>query len=416
MLMEYPAKKQLLSYFKRAVHVCLPSVCMPGHLKNIDASKGICVLGAGKASAEMAAVMYEAFGDKCFGAVVTRYGQAKHQYTGRIKLLEASHPVPDLGSLQAAKIILELAKNNAPDVPIVFLISGGGSALLSLPVDGITFTDKAEINAFLLKSGASIDEINTVRKQLSQIKGGQLSAIAQSPFTTFIISDVVGDDPGLIASGPTISDTSYPGKALSILEKYHWRPNARIENYLKNSRRTPVVIDDSKVEIIANARMAIDAARGLAESQQWQTRVLNYQQVGEASEVAKIHANLALEAKANGERVILFSGGELTVTLGELSGEGGPNQEYLLALAIELDGAKGISAIACDTDGIDGSKDVAGAFIDEQTLPRAQALRLSPEDYLIKHKSYSFFDELGDLIITGPTHTNVNDFRAIVIC
>ncbi len=413
--MKYSSKKYLQLLFEAAVESCLPRICMPSSLDKIDASKGLCVLGAGKASAEMAEVMFEHFGEKCFGAVVASYGNGHKKNTGKIEVLEASHPVPDSGSLQAAKKILKLASDNKKDIPIIFLISGGGSSLMSLPVDGVSFSDKVELNKFLLKSGASIDEINVIRKQLSKIKGGRLAAVSDSQMTTLIISDVVGDAPELIASGPTVKDTGSSQQALQILNKYHWPVTPEIENFLKSNRPAPVIKGNNELRIIANGKKAIDAAVKLAQSQDWNTQVIDYQQEGEATEVAKQHAKLALEAKANGEPVILFCGGELTVSLGDAKGCGGPNQEYLLALAIELKGEAGISALSCDTDGIDGSEEVAGAFIDQNTLAKAAELGLSADEYLIKHNSFDFFNALGDLVVTGQTNTNVNDFRAIMI-
>lgn len=413
--MTHSTKDTLLSYFQSAVDAAMPAKCLPDYLKNIDVSNGICVLGAGKASADMAAVVYQYFGDKCYGAVVTRYGHSDVGDTGAIKIYEASHPVPDANGQIAAKAIYQLAKDNPADVPIVFLISGGGSALLCLPIDEITLEKKCEINKFLLKSGASIDEINTVRKQLSLIKGGQLARSTRSKMSSLIISDVVGDDPSLIASGPTVSDFSTPKKAFDILTKYQFSDD-EILSILATSTRQPVELKNSDIFMVANAENSIDAAVENAQQAGWQTQVLSYEQEGEASEVAKAHAKLALEAKEKGQNVLLFSGGELTVTLKNSTGKGGPNQEYAMALAKALNGEKGISVLSCDTDGIDGSEEVAGAYIDETTLQRANELGVFIDDYLANHDSYHFFKELDDLIITGPTHTNVNDFRVIMVC
>ena len=406
----------LLSLFKQAVHVCLPSVCLEAHLDNIDTSHGVCVIGAGKAAADMAATVYRTYGESCHGAVVTRYGYESKEPTGKIKVLLAAHPVPDENSLVAAETLLKIVADNPPNVPIVFLISGGGSALMSLPAEGIAFSEKLAIHRFLLRSGASIDEMNVVRKQLSGVKGGRLAAAAKSDYYTFVISDLVGDDPSLIASGPTVADHSTKAQALAILEKYHWTPIPSIKTLLlaSSAPQSPAKITD-KYSIIANANLAIDSARVLADKSDWKTKVLNYHQQGEAADVARQHAKLALEALEQGEKVILLSGGELTVTLGNESGQGGPNQEYMLALAIALNGVKGICALSCDTDGVDGSKDIAGAFIDETTLARAKDKQLDPKEYLARHDSYHFFDGIDGLIVTGPTHTNVNDFRAIMI-
>jgi len=412
----YQNQKQLLaSLFEEAYQSCRPAVCMPAYLADIDDSAGLCVLGAGKAAAEMAGVMYQHFGDKCFGAVAVRHGLTENIATGKIKVLEASHPVPDHSSLEAAKTILKLAQDNDKNVPIIFLISGGGSSLISLPIEGISFSDKQSLNKFLLGSGASINEINTVRKQLSQVKGGRLGAATKSQIKTLIISDVVGDDPSLIASGPTIKDLSTPKQALSILKKYDFPEIDKFEKHLSQVAPSNNQEKLTDFSIIANGCTAIDKATGLAKSLKWNTQVIDYHQQGEAKEVALEHAKIALEAKRKGESVILFCGGELTVSLDDSEGRGGPNQEYLLALAIALDGEKGIYALSCDTDGVDGSEDVAGAYIDEKTLERAKSASADPKEYLDEHQSFSFFQKIDDLIITGQTNTNVNDFRAIMI-
>ena len=412
----YQNQKELLaSLFEEAYQSCRPSNCMPDYLAGIDDTAGICVLGAGKAAAEMAAVMHEHFGEKCFGAVVVRHGLSSNVSTGNIRVLKASHPIPDRSSVKAAQTILKLAKENDENVPIIFLISGGGSSLMSLPIEGVSFTDKQKMTRFLLRSGASIKEINTVRKQLSQVKGGRLGAATKRELKTFIISDVVGDDPSLIASGPTIKNSTTPDQALLILKKYDYPEVNKVEKHLSKINTYDIQDNLNDFSIIANGCTAIDTSVRLAKSLNWNTRVIDYYQQGEAKEVAKEHAKIALEAKRRGESVILFCGGELTVSLGDSSGCGGPNQEYLLALVIALDGEEGIYAISCDTDGVDGSEDVAGAYIDETTLARAKVELMDPMKYLDDHKSFNFFEKIDDLIITGQTNTNVNDFRAIMI-
>ncbi|XPF95892.1 glycerate kinase type-2 family protein [Colwellia sp. RE-S-Sl-9] len=415
-------KKFLQNLFEIAVNESLPSVCMPKHLENIDASNGLCVIGAGKAAVDMANTMHEFFGEKCYGTVVTRHGYTNNSSIGRIKILTAGHPIPDEGSINAGKEILALAQSVPKDVPVVFLISGGGSALLSLPIEGVSFAEKMQLNKFLLGSGASIDEINCVRKQLSQIKGGKLAQAIKGEFYTLIISDVVGDDPATIASGPTVKDSTTGEQALSVLRKYHWEPIASVEKALLAEPAKESISDQSispelikNFTIMANARQSIDKAIASVDLSKWKIKVLNYDEVGDANKVAAEHAKIALEAQTLNEPTLFFSGGELTVTLDKESGDGGPNQQYMLALAKELKGAKGISALACDTDGVDGNKDVAGAFIDEATLERAQEKGLSLEYYLMKNDSFHFFEALNDLIITGPTHTNVNDFRVIMV-
>ena len=408
-------KSFLIDLFTTAVNACKPSACMSKYLENIDASKGLCVVGAGKAAAEMAAEVNRFYGDKCFGAVVTRYGYESSGDTGRIKVLSANHPTPDDNSLAAGKELLELVKNNPADIPILFIISGGGSSLMCLPVDDVPFSQKQKLNQFLLRSGASVDEINVVRKQLSLVKGGKLAQAAKSDYVTLIISDVVGDKPSDIASGPTISDGSTKADALAILQKYNWPVIAEVEAHLLKPEQERAADTVGEHFIVANAQHAIDSAISVAQHQGWETQVLGYDIQGEAKEVAKQHAAIALEQKAQGKRVMLFSGGELTVTVADVYGDGGPNQEYLMALAEALNGEAGIYALACDTDGVDGSKDVAGAYINSTTVTRAQSAGESLQAQLEGHNSHQFFKAIDDLIITGPTNTNVNDFRVIVI-
>ncbi|MBH0037034.1 MULTISPECIES: glycerate kinase type-2 family protein [unclassified Pseudoalteromonas] len=408
-------KSFLIDLFTTAVNACKPSACMSKYLENIDASKGLCVVGAGKAAAEMAAEVNRFYGDKCFGAVVTRYGYESSGDTGRIKVLSANHPTPDDNSLAAGKELLELVRNNPADIPILFIISGGGSSLMCLPVDDVPFSQKQKLNQFLLRSGASVDEINVVRKQLSLVKGGKLAQAAKSDYVTLIISDVVGDKPSDIASGPTISDGSTKADALAILQKYNWPVITEVQAHLLKPEQERAADTIGEHFIVANAQHAIDSAISVAQHQGWETQVLGYDIQGEAKEVAKQHAAIALEQKAQGKRVMLFSGGELTVTVADVYGDGGPNQEYLMALAEALNGKAGIYALACDTDGVDGSKDVAGAYINSTTITRAQNAGESLQAQLEGHNSHQFFKAIDDLIITGPTNTNVNDFRVIVI-
>lgn len=413
------SKTFLQQFFNSAVNESLPSVCMPKYLSAIDACNGLCVIGAGKASVDMAKTMNKYFGDKCYGMVVTRHGYTTEKRIGNIEILAAGHPIPDNASQAAALKILTLAQNTPENVPVVFLISGGGSALLSLPVDGVRFEEKMQLNKFLLASGASIDEINGVRQQLSKVKGGKLRQAIKGNSITLVISDVVGDDPKIIASGPTVGNIATEKEALSTLIKYGWQPIASVEKALSKHSVLNTQNNDSthshQLMLIANAHHSINKAISLVDTSIWHVEVINYDEIGDANEVAKKHASLALTAYQTGKKTLFFSGGELTVTLAQSSGEGGPNQQYMLALAIALNGAKGICALACDTDGIDGNKDIAGAFIDESTLVRGAELGLEPTSYLAKNDCYNFFKPLNDLIITGPTHTNVNDFRVILI-
>ena len=408
-------KTYLKSLFEIAVKQALPETCLPPYLDNIDVTDEVCVLGAGKAALQMAKVAEHRFGDKCYGAVVTRYGYSRVTNIGRLKVLQASHPLPDQGSVDAAYELLKLAKAVPADVPVLFLISGGGSALMCLPIEGLDLDEKIRVNKFLLASGASIHEINTVRKHLSQVKGGKLAQAVSGEFETFVISDVVGDDPGIIASGPTVAGHSTPTQAIEILERYDYPQLYKLRNLLLSQKNDIKPLESKSVTIIANAKRSIDKAIEFAKKDGWSTEVLSYEQEGEAKLVARQHAARAIKAVKEGRRVLLFSGGELTVTLNNSAGSGGPNQEYLLALAIELQGQRGVCALACDTDGVDGNKDVAGGFIDSSTLRRAEALSLDPIDMLKNNQSFDFFNALKDLIVTGPTHTNVNDFRVLMV-
>ncbi|MBL4836278.1 MAG: DUF4147 domain-containing protein [Kordiimonadaceae bacterium] len=413
-----PHKTMLLHLFEAGVAACKPEVCLPPYLPTLKNADKICVIGAGKAAAHMAAVVSAAYPEQCYGTIVTRHGHAVGAETGAIKVFEASHPVPDHSSMVAAKLILAEAQHVPTDVPTLALISGGGSALMCLPAPGLALPDKMAVHRFLLNSGASIKEMNIVRKHLSAIKGGRLGAAVRSEyFASFIVSDVVGDDPALVASGPTVADASAPADALEILRSYGWDPIDAVEGLLQQASATAPESprQDRHIHMVASGKRMLTAAEAAAKMAGWRVCIIGAEVTGEASQVAKCHAAEALAAKRRGERCILLSGGELTVSHDGTGGKGGPNQEYLLALAIALDGAPGIAALACDSDGIDGSEDNAGAYICDNTLGRASGLSLSPDSYLMTHDSYRFFAALDDLLVTGPTHTNVNDFRAIVI-
>ncbi|MCG7532130.1 glycerate kinase [Psychrobium sp. MM17-31] len=409
-------KQFLQQLFQVAVDASMPSSCMQEYLKDIDNGQQVCIIGAGKASFEMAKVAEQHFDKRCFGAIVCRHGYTEQTSIGRIDVLFGGHPIPDSGSHHAASKILELVQSVDASIPVIVLISGGGSALLSSPIDGVTFAQKMQLNKFLLASGASIDEINCVRTHLSRIKGGKLAQAINGRSHTLIISDVVGDDPQVIASGPTVKNHTSAQQALAILAKYHWQGDSAIVKALADAPQQQDW-DDTRhqLSIIANAQQSIDKAIATIDQSQWQVEILNYNETGDATQVAQQHAKLAIAAKGQGKATLLLSGGELTVTLCDEPGHGGPNQEYLLALAIALNGESGISALACDTDGVDGSLDVAGAFINDTTLVRAQQLTLDANQTLASNSSHHFFQQLNDLIITGPTHTNVNDFRVIMI-
>lgn len=411
-------KQFLTQLFNHAVTASLPSVCLPPFLNTLNVSGKVCVIGAGKASVEMAQAVVKHFGARCFGAVVTRHGYTSVTHIGNIEILRGGHPLPDEHSAISASKILTLAKNIDSDIPVVFLISGGGSALLSLPITGVSLEDKIAVNQFLLGCGASIDEINTVRTHLSAIKGGKLAQAIKGTSHTFIISDVVGDDPHIIASGPTVSCNSNSRDALAILEKYQWTPNTAIINALRHNTEHKIKLrgDENKLSIVSNAKQALDYATNTIDATQYNIVLIDYELTGDAHLVAQEHAKLAIAAKSQQKPTLLVSGGELTVTLNRKDiGDGGPNQHYLLSLADALYGETGICALACDTDGIDGSVDVAGAFIDETTLLRAKNAGLDVKNALARCNSYRVFKTLDDLIVTGPTHTNVNDFRVIMV-
>lgn len=409
----------LRALFDRAVAVADPMRALAAHLP--DRPKGrTLVLGAGKASARMAEAVESAWGP-CDGLVITRYGYARP--CQRIEIVEAAHPVPDAAGLTATQRLKALVSNLTPDDLVLALISGGASALLCAPAPGLTLADKQAMNAALLASGAPISDMNTVRKHLSAIKGGQLAAATHpARIHTLLISDVPGDDPGMIGSGPTVGDASTPADALAILTRWQVSIPPAVAAVLA---RPPAVIAPSDPRlarathhIFAAPAQSLDAAADIARAAGCDTRILGDAVEGEAREIAAAHATLARSIAASllpgAPPVLLLSGGELTVTRrGE--GIGGPNAEYTLALALALDSTPGIHALACDTDGVDGAAEVAGATISPETLARAAAAGIDPAAALARNDAHSFFAAVGSQVITGPTLTNVNDFRAILI-
>ena len=389
------------------------------------------VVGAGKASAAMARAFEALWPGPLEGLVVTRHGHAVD--CERIEIIEASHPVPDAAGQLAARRILDLASDLGAQDQLVFLASGGGSALLALPAPGITLEDKQAVTRALLRSGATIGEINVVRKHLSAIKGGRLAAAAApARVVTLAISDVPGDDPAVIASGPTVPDPSSFAEARAVLAKYGIAEPASIINHLEAARdETPKPGDPifaaARFTLIASPQQALDAAADAAQQAGVTPIVLSDRIEGEARDIGLMHAAIALQLKAGRLRVgaapvslpaVLLSGGETTVTV-RGGGRGGRNSEFLLSLAAALanspGGAAGIAAIACDTDGIDGTEDNAGAILLPDSLSRAAANRIALKTALAENDSWGFFDALGDLVVTGPTLTNVNDFRAILV-
>ena len=400
-----------------------PAICLPPHLPDPPAGRTL-VLGAGKAAASMARAVEQNWPRDIAGLVVTRYGHAVP--TRHIEVVQAAHPVPDTAGEAAARRILRAASELGADDLLLVLISGGGSSLLSLPAAGLSLGDKQEVNQALLRSGAPIDQMNVVRKHLSAIKGGWLAAAGPARVVSLLISDVPGDDPAIIASGPTVADPSTFAQALQILANYQIMPPLAVARHLAAAKReTPKPGDPRLVNcqtvLIATPARSIAAAAKMAAAAGYQVVLLGDALEGEARDLGAQHGEIALahqlsgpiSAQASG-RVALLSGGETTVTV-RGGGRGGRNVEYLAGLALALGGRPGISAIACDTDGIDGTEDNAGALILPNTLARAAAAGLDPGALLADNDAYALFQGLDDLLICGPTLTNVNDFRAILI-
>ena len=414
-------RRLLLDMFQAAVDAAAPSLCVPAHLPPRPRGRTI-VVGAGKAAASMAAVVEAHWNGPLEGLVVTRYGhgvQCKH-----IEVVEASHPVPDGAGLKAARRILDKVSELTADDLVLVLISGGGSALLALPVDDITLADKQAINRALLKCGAHIAEINTVRKHLSAIKGGRLAIAAQpARVVTLAISDVPGDDLSIIASGPTVPDTSTRADALAVLTKYGIEIPATIAMHLNDEiSETPKPGDPRFANVtsslVATPQNSLEAAARVARDAGLPCVILGNAIEGESREVGIVHAGIARQCGDWGQPLeipcVLISGGETTVTV-RGNGRGGRNAEFLLSLGIAIDGRNGIWALAADTDGIDGSEDNAGAILTPDMLQRARFADIDVKTRLADNDAYSVFAALNDLVMTGPTLTNVNDFRAILV-
>ena len=417
-----------------AVQRALPLHNTAAHLPSPPKGRTL-VLGAGKAGGAMAQAV-EALWPKdapLSGLVVTRYGHTPPRPQGvpeRIEVVEASHPVPDAAGLQAAERILELTKGLTADDLVLCLISGGGSALLTLPAEGIRLEDKQAINRQLLASGANIAEMNCVRKHLSRIKGGRLAAAcAPARVVTLTISDVPGDDPSIIASGPTVADASTCADALAILQRYAIDvPPLALQALQAGTWETPKpgspVFEGHSLHMIATPQQSLEAAADAARAMGLNAYILSDEIEGESREVGKVHAALA-RAAAHGKGpfqkpCVILSGGETTVTIksqpaGTPRGRGGRAGEFCMGLAQALQGQSGVWALAADTDGIDGIEDNAGARVTPDTLARALALGHKVDEHLQRNDAYGFFEALGDLVITGPTHTNVNDFRAMLV-
>jgi len=416
------SRQFLLRLFEEAVRSVSAEASMPDRLER-GADGRTLIISVGKAAAAMAATATAQLGQNCHGLVVTRVGHSgpPHRLPPGFELIEAGHPVPDAESIFAAERAMELASDLGPGDRLLMLISGGGSALLAMPAPGVTLRDKQLVTKALLRSGATIAEINCVRKHLSKIKGGRLAvAAAPARVTTLVISDVPGDDPSFVASGPTLPDTTTLADAVEIVTRYDIEcPPAVVRALEDPDNETPPAdslgIAGGGIEIIARARDSLAAASSLAEQQGYIVTDLGDHLQAEARYLGAGHAALARRLSADGAPRVILSGGETTVTVTNPDGRGGRNLEYLLGLAIALDGAPRVSAIACDTDGIDGTENNAGAIVTPDTLARAASLGLDAQQCLKANDAYGFFEVLGDLVVTGPTRTNVNDFRAIMI-
>jgi hydroxypyruvate reductase len=406
--------------FDAAVAAAHPKLCVPPHLPAPPATGRTIVVGAGKASAAMARAVEDHWHGPLSGLVVTRDGYGMPCL--KIEMIEAAHPVPDERGRAAAGRMLELVRTAKPDDLVLCVMSGGASALLALPAPGIALADKQATTRALLKSGATIHEINCVRKHLSAIKGGRLAAASPARMLTLAISDVVGDDPSVIGSGPTVPDPSTFADARAILAKYAIEPAPAVRAHLAAAvEETPKPGDPrlarAEFRLVAAPKDALEAAAAKARELGIEPILLGDAVEGEAREVGAAHAALARKTAAEPNRAkpcVILSGGELTVTI-KGRGRGGPGTEYLLGLALALKGARNIHALAADTDGIDGSEDNAGAVVVPDTLARARDFTLDAAACLAANDAYSFFRALGDLLVTGPTFTNVNDFRAILI-
>ncbi|RAW07547.1 glycerate kinase [Halomonas elongata] len=410
-----------------AVEAVHPDSLLPDKLPTPPAGRTL-VVGAGKAAAAMAAALERAWQSRypeapLEGLVVTRYGhgpQGQGAECRHIEVLEASHPMPDDLSERAARRMLESVEGLGEDDLVIALISGGGSALMTLPAPGVGLDEKQALNKALLRCGAPIREINTVRRHLSAIKGGRLAATAHpARVLTWLISDVPGDEASLIASGPTLPDATTPADALAILERHGIEISPDVRRHLEAPGEAPRAGDADfsrdESEILARARDALAAGQAAAEAEGIEVRLLGDDLEGEARELGRAQGRMALSAQDGLTRpLLILSGGETSVTV-RGDGRGGRNVEYLLGLFSTLKGAPGIHALAIDTDGIDGSEDNAGAIFGPACWERMLKLGLDPDDYLSRNDAYTFFDALDDLIVTGPTRTNVNDFRAILV-
>src|SRR5580765_8093463 len=414
-------RELLRQMFDAAIAAAQPTLCLPPHLPPRPAGRLI-VIGAGKASAAMARAVEQNVEGTLEGLVVTRYGYGVP--CERIEIVEAAHPVPDAAGIEAARRIRERVSGLGADDVVLALISGGGSSLLAAPGPGLTLEDKQAVNKALLKSGATISEMNCVRRHLSAIKGGRLAAACHpSKVVTLLISDVPGDRPTDIASGPTVPDPTTCADALAIIKRYGVELPRTATDILESGRGESVKPGDlrlarSETRFIATPQMALEAAASAVRDAGIRVHILGDSIEGEARDVGKVIAGIAVHVARHGQPFeppcILLSGGETTVTV-RGGGRGGRNVEFLLSLGVALNGRPGIHAIAGDTDGVDGMEEIAGAYLAPDTLERAWAMGIKPKERLADNDGHGLFGALGDSVITGPTLTNVNDFRAVLI-
>ncbi|WP_282057887.1 glycerate kinase type-2 family protein [Lentibacter algarum] len=410
--MDTRAQNLLTSLFEAAIKAADPLEALASHLPAPPKGRTV-VIGAGKGAAQMAAALERLWDAPLTGTVVTRYGFGAA--TQHIKVLEAAHPVPDAAGLAATEALLAELTNLTTDDLVIALVCGGGSSLLAAPADGLTLEDEQALNQTLLASGAPIGAMNAIRKMFSRVKGGRLIANTAAPVVSLIVSDVPGDDPAQVASGPTVPCASGRKEALAAVARYNIALPPRLAAYLATAPAPPKPTDraflKNEVHVIASAARSLAAAADIAKAEGWLVDILGDDLEGEASTLGTEHAKLAMAAQ--GPRLIL-SGGETTVTL-KHKGRGGRNTEYLLAFALGIEGTAGINALAADTDGIDGSEDNAGAFATGQTAAAILSAGLDPAAALAANDAYTAFAAADALFVTGPTGTNVNDFRAILI-
>lgn len=412
----------LVSLFETAVRAADPLEAIRAHLPARPKGRTI-VIGTGKAASQMAAAFEKLWVGPYEGVVVARHGPVEK--TERIRVLQSAHPVPDEAGLVGSRALLDAVKGLTEDDLVIALISGGGSALLPAPPEGLTLADEIAVNKALLASGAPISAMNTVRKYVSRIKGGRLAHAAfPARVVSLVVSDVPGDNPAYVASGPTVPDPASAEEALRIVNAYRMDLPEKVMAHIRSEASAAPRPDDpafarNQVRVIASARVSLEAAAAEAKRQGMEAVILSDQIEGEARDIGKMHAALAREVALRGRPftrpVVILSGGETTVTITDSYGKGGRNSEFLLSFALDIEGVANIHALAADTDGIDGSEDNAGAFADGGTAGRMRSAAGDPRAFLARHDAWSAFHAAGDLFSPGPTGTNVNDFRAMLV-